>query len=121
MHVKLRENRLIEGELTWFVTGTRSRLMPEMLASYVAGEWYTAPDEGATVVDAATGDPVARVSTTRPRHPKARRACAARGWSRAPRSHVPGTRRGVEGPGHLPRRPQGRVSRALAGDRRDAA
>ena len=64
MHVKLRENRLIEGELTWFVTGTRSRLMPEMLASYVAGEWYTAPDEGATVVDAATGDPVARVSTT---------------------------------------------------------
>ena len=64
MHVKLRENRLIEGELTWFVTGTRSRLMPEMLASYVTGEWYTAPDGGATVVDAATGDPVARVSTT---------------------------------------------------------
>ncbi len=38
--------------------------MPEMLASYVAGEWYTAPDEGAVVVDAATGDAVARVSTT---------------------------------------------------------
>jgi len=38
--------------------------MPEMLASYAAGEWYTAPDEGAVVVDAATGDPVARVSTT---------------------------------------------------------
>lgn len=38
--------------------------MPEMLASYVAGEWYTAPDEGAVVVDAATGDPVARVSTS---------------------------------------------------------
>ena len=30
--------------------------MPEMLASYVAGEWYSAPDEGTMVVDAATGD-----------------------------------------------------------------
>src|ERR1035441_1927380 len=38
--------------------------MPEMLASYVAGEWYTAPDEGTVVLDAATGDAVARVSTT---------------------------------------------------------
>src|SRR5438445_3359993 len=38
--------------------------MPEMLASYVAGTWYTAPDEGIVVVDAATGDPVARVSST---------------------------------------------------------
>jgi oxepin-CoA hydrolase/3-oxo-5,6-dehydrosuberyl-CoA semialdehyde dehydrogenase len=35
----------------------------ELLASYVAGEWYTAPDEGAVVVDAATGEEVARVST----------------------------------------------------------
>ena len=38
--------------------------MTEMLASYAAGSWYTAPDEGTVVVDAATGDPVARVSTT---------------------------------------------------------
>ena len=38
--------------------------MPEMLASYAAGTWYTAPDEGIVVVDAATGDPVARVSST---------------------------------------------------------
>jgi oxepin-CoA hydrolase / 3-oxo-5,6-dehydrosuberyl-CoA semialdehyde dehydrogenase len=38
--------------------------MPELLASYVAGKWYTAPDEGAVVLDAATGDAVARVSTT---------------------------------------------------------
>jgi oxepin-CoA hydrolase/3-oxo-5,6-dehydrosuberyl-CoA semialdehyde dehydrogenase len=38
--------------------------MPEKLASYVAGTWYTAPDEGTVVVDAATGDPVASVSTT---------------------------------------------------------
>jgi oxepin-CoA hydrolase/3-oxo-5,6-dehydrosuberyl-CoA semialdehyde dehydrogenase len=37
--------------------------MPEMLASYVAGAWYTAPDEGVVVVDAATGEPVARVSS----------------------------------------------------------
>src|SRR5580700_235369 len=44
--------------------GIRVHRMPEMLASYAAGEWYTAPDEGAVVVDAATGDPVARVSTT---------------------------------------------------------
>jgi oxepin-CoA hydrolase/3-oxo-5,6-dehydrosuberyl-CoA semialdehyde dehydrogenase len=38
--------------------------MPELLASYVAGSWYTAPDEGAVVLDAATGDVVARVSAT---------------------------------------------------------
>src|ERR1700733_8812486 len=38
--------------------------MPEKLASYVAGSWYTAPDEGTVVVDAATGDPIASVSTT---------------------------------------------------------
>lgn len=38
--------------------------MPEMLASYVAGSWYTAPDEGMTARDATTGDPVARVSST---------------------------------------------------------
>src|SRR5437660_8213500 len=38
--------------------------MPEMLASYVAGTWYTAPGEGIVVVDAATGEPVARVSST---------------------------------------------------------
>ena len=37
--------------------------MPEMLASYVAGAWYTAPGEGVVVVDATTGDPVARVSS----------------------------------------------------------
>ena len=37
--------------------------MPEMLASYVAGAWYTSPDEGVVVVDATTGDPVARVSS----------------------------------------------------------
>ncbi|MFZ0129001.1 MAG: phenylacetic acid degradation bifunctional protein PaaZ [Candidatus Dormiibacterota bacterium] len=38
--------------------------MTEMLASYVAGQWYTAADEGAVVVDAVTGDAVARVSST---------------------------------------------------------
>jgi len=38
--------------------------MPEMLASYVAGAWYTAPDEGTLLVDAVTGDGVARLSST---------------------------------------------------------
>ena len=38
--------------------------MPEMLASYVAGTWYTAPDAGTAVADAATGEIVARVSST---------------------------------------------------------
>ncbi len=38
--------------------------MPEMLASYVAGAWYTAPDEGTVLADAATGDAVARLSST---------------------------------------------------------
>jgi oxepin-CoA hydrolase/3-oxo-5,6-dehydrosuberyl-CoA semialdehyde dehydrogenase len=37
--------------------------MPEMLASYVAGAWYTASDEGTAVADASTGETVARVST----------------------------------------------------------
>jgi len=37
--------------------------MPEMLASYVAGRWYTPPDGGVAVADAATGDPVAVVSS----------------------------------------------------------
>ena len=30
--------------------------MPEMLASYVAGAWYTAPDDGVVLADAATGE-----------------------------------------------------------------
>jgi oxepin-CoA hydrolase / 3-oxo-5,6-dehydrosuberyl-CoA semialdehyde dehydrogenase len=38
--------------------------MPEMLASYVAGAWYTAPDDGVVLADAATGEAVARVSST---------------------------------------------------------
>jgi oxepin-CoA hydrolase / 3-oxo-5,6-dehydrosuberyl-CoA semialdehyde dehydrogenase len=38
--------------------------VPEMLASYVAGAWYTAPDDGVVVVDAATSDDVARISST---------------------------------------------------------
>ncbi len=38
--------------------------MPEMLASYAAGAWYTAPDAGTAVADAATGEIVARVSST---------------------------------------------------------
>jgi len=38
--------------------------VPEMLASYVAGALYTASDNGTLVVDAATGDEVARVSST---------------------------------------------------------
>jgi len=38
--------------------------MVEMLASYAAGQWYTAADEGTLVLDASTSEPVARVSTT---------------------------------------------------------
>ncbi|MFL5880876.1 MAG: phenylacetic acid degradation bifunctional protein PaaZ [Actinomycetota bacterium] len=34
-----------------------------MISSYVRDDWYTAGDEGATVVDASTGEPVARVSS----------------------------------------------------------
>ena len=29
--------------------------MPEMLASYVAGAWYVAPEEGTAINDAAAG------------------------------------------------------------------
>jgi oxepin-CoA hydrolase/3-oxo-5,6-dehydrosuberyl-CoA semialdehyde dehydrogenase len=35
-----------------------------LLESYVVGRWYAAPDEGAPLRDAATGDPVARISST---------------------------------------------------------
>jgi oxepin-CoA hydrolase/3-oxo-5,6-dehydrosuberyl-CoA semialdehyde dehydrogenase len=38
--------------------------MTEMLASYGAGKWYTAHDDGVVVLDAATGEPLARVSST---------------------------------------------------------
>ncbi|HEX4579641.1 MAG TPA: aldehyde dehydrogenase family protein, partial [Candidatus Dormibacteraeota bacterium] len=34
------------------------------LASYVAGNWFTAADDGTVVADAATGDPVAVVSSS---------------------------------------------------------
>jgi oxepin-CoA hydrolase / 3-oxo-5,6-dehydrosuberyl-CoA semialdehyde dehydrogenase len=34
-----------------------------LLESYVAGRWYAAPDEGTTLPDAVTGDPVARISS----------------------------------------------------------
>ena len=37
--------------------------MARMISSYVRDDWYTAGDEGATVVDASTGEPVARVSS----------------------------------------------------------
>jgi oxepin-CoA hydrolase/3-oxo-5,6-dehydrosuberyl-CoA semialdehyde dehydrogenase len=36
----------------------------EMLASYAQGRWYTAADEGRPLLDAATGEPVARISST---------------------------------------------------------
>ncbi|GAA3542356.1 phenylacetic acid degradation bifunctional protein PaaZ [Amycolatopsis ultiminotia] len=35
-----------------------------LLRSYVSGEWHTAPDEGAPLHDAVTGEEVARVSST---------------------------------------------------------
>jgi oxepin-CoA hydrolase/3-oxo-5,6-dehydrosuberyl-CoA semialdehyde dehydrogenase len=37
--------------------------MPDMLASYAAGAWYTSSDDGVAVVDATTAEPVARVSS----------------------------------------------------------
>ena len=45
-------------------TAARLERVPEMLSSYVAGTWYTAPDDGAVLVDAATGEDVARLSST---------------------------------------------------------
>ena len=38
--------------------------MSALLRSYVGGAWHTAPDEGAPLYDAATGDEVARISST---------------------------------------------------------
>ena len=38
--------------------------MTAMISSYVRDGWHTATDEGAVVLDASTGEPVARVSST---------------------------------------------------------
>ena len=38
--------------------------MARMISSYVRDDWYTAGDEGTTLVDASTGEAVARVSST---------------------------------------------------------
>ncbi|HVA59668.1 MAG TPA: phenylacetic acid degradation bifunctional protein PaaZ [Mycobacteriales bacterium] len=38
--------------------------MVDLLRSYLRDDWYTAPDAGTTLLDAATGDPVARISGT---------------------------------------------------------
>ena len=35
-----------------------------LLQSYVAGRWYSAPDEGTPIADAVTGETVARISST---------------------------------------------------------
>ena len=37
--------------------------MSALLESYVAGSWFRAQDDGEPVVDAATGEEVARIST----------------------------------------------------------
>ncbi len=39
-------------------------LMTALLGNYVAGDWYYAPDEGSDLLDATTGQVVARVSAT---------------------------------------------------------
>ncbi|MGA9746224.1 MAG: phenylacetic acid degradation bifunctional protein PaaZ, partial [Nocardioides sp.] len=38
--------------------------MPELLESYAAGHWFRASDEGTPLLDAGTGDEVARISST---------------------------------------------------------
>ena len=38
--------------------------MTAMISSYARDAWHTATDEGTTVLDASTGEPVARVSST---------------------------------------------------------
>ena len=35
-----------------------------LLQSYVAGRWYSAPDEGTLIADAVTGETVVRISST---------------------------------------------------------
>ncbi|KAA1373057.1 phenylacetic acid degradation bifunctional protein PaaZ [Aeromicrobium fastidiosum] len=38
--------------------------MSRLLESYAAGSWYSAPDEGRALLDASTGEEVARISST---------------------------------------------------------
>ena len=38
--------------------------MTTMLESYAAGQWFRASDEGTPLLDAATGEEVARISAT---------------------------------------------------------
>jgi oxepin-CoA hydrolase/3-oxo-5,6-dehydrosuberyl-CoA semialdehyde dehydrogenase len=37
-------------------------MVPAMLQSYLVGDWYSAPDDGRALLDASTGDEVARIS-----------------------------------------------------------
>jgi oxepin-CoA hydrolase/3-oxo-5,6-dehydrosuberyl-CoA semialdehyde dehydrogenase len=38
--------------------------VPEMISCYARDGWYTAPDKGTVILDASTGEPVARASST---------------------------------------------------------
>ena len=42
---------------------TEDEAMPRLLESYAAGRWYSAADDGQPLLDAATGAPVARLSS----------------------------------------------------------
>ena len=46
------------------MTQTRGAQHPEtLLRSYVSGNWHTPPGEGRALLDAVTGDEVARISS----------------------------------------------------------
>jgi oxepin-CoA hydrolase/3-oxo-5,6-dehydrosuberyl-CoA semialdehyde dehydrogenase len=46
----------------WARGGRETAQLPRQLHSYVAGDWYEAPDEGRPLPDAATGAEVAQLS-----------------------------------------------------------
>src|SRR4029453_12383125 len=101
----------------------RANVTP-MISSYARDAWHTATDEGVTVRDASTGEPVARVSRTggavvgiaedrrrggRWRHG---RASGAGGGAGAGRAYLPPAGRGPGAAGRLPARAPRRAVRA---------
>ena len=94
-----------------------------MLESYAAGRWYAAPDEGTPLLDAATGEEVARISSDGSR-PRARwRRTPARVGGPALRALTFHERAGLLKAlaKHLDRADQGRALRAVAPHRRHPA
>ena len=76
--------------------------MSHLLESYAAGRWFAASDEGAPLLDAATGEEVARISSTGPRPRRDDDVRPHRRRPRPARADLPRARRPAQGDGQAP-------------------